>query len=365
MGLADKYGYRVLFLLTVLLSGCDIFNTPIRPFIDSQFGASLSDAREITAFIITSPAVAVGTITGTDIAVTVPYGTTVTNIAPIITHTGASISPASGTPQNFTGPVTYTVTAADGSPRDYTVTVTVQQPVVGTDVAFLQSTKTFFTTLQGAVAASNGTAANPDTIILCEDIDIINATKVTIGSGQHVKLIAGGTARINRGASNFGSLITVASGGSLELGGDLALTIDGKKDFPYTATAALITVQGTLIMSSNAVTLRDNNNSGDGGGVYVGGGTFTMSGGSITGNTAEFGGGVFVTGSLAEFTMSGGSITANNNIISGSGKSLYKNGIGTATYGPPWATGNILMYTWTHQDLPYPDSSSPSPAPQS
>lgn len=37
---------------------------------------------------------------------------------------GATVTPASGTPQNFTNPVVYTVTAGDGSSTAYTVTVT-------------------------------------------------------------------------------------------------------------------------------------------------------------------------------------------------------------------------------------------------
>ena len=46
-----------------------------------------------------------------------------------------------------------------------------------------------------------------------------------------------------------------------------------------------------------------------GGGVCVGNGTFTMTDGSITGNNAAYGGGVYT---VNEFKMSGGSITGNN-----------------------------------------------------
>lgn len=59
------------------------------------------------------------------ITVTVPFGTTVTDLIPVINHTGVRISPESGTPQDFTAPVTYTVTAEDGSTAQYTVTVTI------------------------------------------------------------------------------------------------------------------------------------------------------------------------------------------------------------------------------------------------
>ena len=65
------------------------------------------------------------------IALTVPYGTVVTALVPTIVHTGASVSPASGTAQNFTSPVAYTVTAEDATTAVYTVTVTVAALAVG------------------------------------------------------------------------------------------------------------------------------------------------------------------------------------------------------------------------------------------
>ena len=81
-------------------------------------------AKAITAFSFTSPA-ATGVINESThtIAVTVPYGTNVTALTPTITHTGASISPTGA--QNFTNPVTYTVTAADATTQAYVVTVTI------------------------------------------------------------------------------------------------------------------------------------------------------------------------------------------------------------------------------------------------
>ncbi len=81
-------------------------------------------SKEITSFSITSP-FAAGTITGTDISVTVPYGTVVTSLVPSITHTGTLIDPSPSMPQDFSVPVQYTVTAADSTTQVYTVTVTV------------------------------------------------------------------------------------------------------------------------------------------------------------------------------------------------------------------------------------------------
>lgn len=56
------------------------------------------------------------------IAVTVPSGTTLTSITPVIEFYGALISPTGA--QNFTSTVTYTVTAYDTTTQAYTVTVT-------------------------------------------------------------------------------------------------------------------------------------------------------------------------------------------------------------------------------------------------
>jgi hypothetical protein len=59
--------------------------------------------------------------------VTVPYGTDVTSLVPtIVISAGSSINPLSGVAQDFTDPVTYTVSAADGSTAEYEVSVIVE-----------------------------------------------------------------------------------------------------------------------------------------------------------------------------------------------------------------------------------------------
>ncbi|MBA3464842.1 MAG: Ig-like domain-containing protein [Deltaproteobacteria bacterium] len=80
-----------------------------------------SSSKDITQFQILGID---GTISGTNISLQVPFGTNRASLTPTITHTGASVSPASGVPNNFTGPATYVVTAADGSTKSYTVNVT-------------------------------------------------------------------------------------------------------------------------------------------------------------------------------------------------------------------------------------------------
>ena len=65
-------------------------------------------------------------IVGTNINMLVPGGTDVTHLAPTYTVSpGATGSPVSGTTENFTAPVTYTVTAENGiTTQKYLVTVT-------------------------------------------------------------------------------------------------------------------------------------------------------------------------------------------------------------------------------------------------
>ncbi len=86
--------------------------------------------KDLTSFSFSSPS-AVGIISGTNIAVTVPFGTDVTALVANFTTNGTSVT-VGATPQvsgvtanNFTSPVVYTVTGLDSSTKDYTVTVTV------------------------------------------------------------------------------------------------------------------------------------------------------------------------------------------------------------------------------------------------
>ncbi|MFB9750084.1 S-layer homology domain-containing protein, partial [Paenibacillus hodogayensis] len=92
-----------------------------------------NSAKDLTAFsfAVFSPA-AVGTINGTNVEVTVPFGTPVTSLIATFTSSVGStvkignVPQLSGlTPNDFTSPVTYTVTAQDGTTKNYTVTVTV------------------------------------------------------------------------------------------------------------------------------------------------------------------------------------------------------------------------------------------------
>jgi len=91
-----------------------------------------SSAKAITAFSFSNPS-ATGTIDENTktISVTVPYGTNVTALVATFITTGAEVKvgnivqESGTTPNDFTSPVAYTVTAADGSTAQYAATVTI------------------------------------------------------------------------------------------------------------------------------------------------------------------------------------------------------------------------------------------------
>lgn len=82
--------------------------------------------NQITSFTYGAAKGSIDQVNGT-ISLELPAGTAVT-FAPVITVSDfAAVSPASGETQDFSKPVTYTVTAQNGAVNTYTVTVTVSQ----------------------------------------------------------------------------------------------------------------------------------------------------------------------------------------------------------------------------------------------
>jgi len=102
--------------------------------------SAASADKAITAFRFEglNPAV-IGTVNEANktIAATVPYGTNLTSLVSTFETTGTGVYVHDTflengiTPQNFSKPVIYTVTAADGTTVNYTVTVKVADPVPG------------------------------------------------------------------------------------------------------------------------------------------------------------------------------------------------------------------------------------------
>ena len=92
---------------------------------DDNGGTVQSSANDITSFVFSNLTPPVGgTITDNAIAVTVPSDVDLTALSPtVVISADATVMPATGSTQNFSAPVVYTVTAQDGSEKSYTVTV--------------------------------------------------------------------------------------------------------------------------------------------------------------------------------------------------------------------------------------------------
>jgi len=113
-----------LVFIFVIISSCKLTSRGADSTGDSVgIGDSKYTTKDITAFSVAGIA---GTITGTNIAITVPPCTDLTSLVPTIAHTGSNVIPASGTANDFTSVVVYTVTADDSSTKDYTITVVEQ-----------------------------------------------------------------------------------------------------------------------------------------------------------------------------------------------------------------------------------------------
>jgi hypothetical protein len=96
-----------------------------------QSSAAPNTQGLITSFHLLLNPVIIGTVDETNftVALEVPFGTDVKNLpTAIVASTGATVSPSSNTSQDFTSPVTYTVTAQDGTTQAYLVKVTAASP---------------------------------------------------------------------------------------------------------------------------------------------------------------------------------------------------------------------------------------------
>ncbi len=129
------------FLMFILLNSCGGQGA------DSSQNPPAASAKSITAFSFSAsanPALSqdvIGTISGTNIILTVPSGTDRTALAATFTATGVEVR-VGATPQvsavtlnNFTSAVTYTVVAEDDSTQTYTVTVNLAPAPTGAIIA--------------------------------------------------------------------------------------------------------------------------------------------------------------------------------------------------------------------------------------
>lgn len=141
------YSYELVACADAEESDCTSF------YVDAE---ETPDSKMITSFVFEAISVA-GTVNNNPddytVDLIVPFETDVTDLTPTINiSVDATISPLSGSSQDFTNPVIYTVTSADTSTRDYTVTVTVNPDP---DIALVAADK-------AALVADLIKGSNPD-----------------------------------------------------------------------------------------------------------------------------------------------------------------------------------------------------------
>ena len=227
----------------------------------------------------------------------------------------------------------YTVVSSDGK---------AVLRIPGDFKAVIVDTDTFIN--GGLTLILNNIAQNGNTVRLLADV----TENVTINADKDITLDLNG--HVLKGTGS-GSVITISNGASLTLmdinptashtgttfpaggvitGGDAGNGGGVKNNGSFTMAGGTITGNtakanggavyiniGSLVMSGGIIT--GNTATTNGGGV-ANGGTFNMNGGCITGNTATSrGGGVYVEGEISSFTMSGGTITGNTAGNSGGG----------------------------------------------
>jgi parallel beta-helix repeat protein len=151
----------------------------------------------------------------------------------------------------------------------------------------------------------------------------------TIASGVTLVLDSGATLKGH--SSNNTSLITVNLGGNLVLKDGGAISGNTTSSSYSYGGGVAVNSSGTFTMSGGTISGNTVSDS-SGGGVYVNSsGTFTMSGGAISGNTASYGGGVFVSSS-GTFTKQAGGIIYGSNATSALKNTAYSDYYGHAVY---------------------------------
>jgi hypothetical protein len=148
------------------------------------------------------------------ISIDVPNDTDLTALVPAISIPSlATVNPASGVPQNFSNPVTYTVTAEDGSTKTYTVTV---YPEGSSSKAI--TTFSLSVSAAGSISAANvngiiNEASHSISVTMPSGTDLTNLTpSIVISAGATVSPASG----VARNFSNSMIYTVTAADGSTQ-----------------------------------------------------------------------------------------------------------------------------------------------------
>lgn len=165
------------------------FSSPVTYTVTAQNGTTTkvwtvtvtivaSSAKEITAFQLSNMQIGASVINSAagTIAVSMPIGSTLTNLVPttLTLSPSATVSPLPSVAQDFSAPVVYTVTAQDNTTKTWTVTVSLVDPNVSytdyqaEDADFTGTVKTDHLNYTGTGFIDFLTSANYITFTVCQ-----------------------------------------------------------------------------------------------------------------------------------------------------------------------------------------------------
>ena len=138
--------------------------------------AQKSSAKDFVTFSINGK---VGVISTNTISVVLPSGTILTNLTPSYTTSDKATVTSGASITNFSNPVTYVITAEDGTTKTYTVTVTLEQVTLSN-----QCDMTTFT-----LGLTQGTINNNQiTVTLPNGSNLTQAASFVVSKGSTVKV---------------------------------------------------------------------------------------------------------------------------------------------------------------------------------
>jgi hypothetical protein len=154
-------------------------------------------------------------------------------------------------------------------------------------------------------AITNGGNNKEYMIFLTNDIVAAGYTSNTFGSASNINVTVLGSKTITLNSN--GSLLRIGTGQTVTM---KDVQLKGQGTIVKNNTALVYINGGKFVMETGSL-ISGNKSSTDseGGGVHIQSGTFTMNGGTISGNTVENGGGVFLRNGT--FNMNGGMISGN------------------------------------------------------
>jgi hypothetical protein len=154
---------------------------------------------------------------------------------------------------------------------------------------------------------------------------VIRGNQVTQGGGG--VMMQGANSKFNMSGTAEISSNTATNGGGVAASGPFTMSGGVIKNNTASQNGGGVNIDGSEFTMTGGAIISDNNaistalDDDGGGGVAMtrSGGVFTMSGGAISGNTANLGGGVLLRDTNNQFTMSGGEISGNTASEAGGG----------------------------------------------